>query len=208
MTTANSTAGLRLAGYGYGNRLRLPAWPRLAAEGSRVEYQRGSLTEWYINETRGLEQGFTFAERPEMAAPGDPLVIALEVTGDLTPALEPGGKSVLLTSNRSAILRYGGLRAWDANGLEVASRLEVNNREVHLVVEDAGAAYPLVVDPWVQQAQLFASDGGSGFGGSVAVGGNTVVIGATGAAYVFLLSNGTWTQQANSRSPATVRRWR
>ena len=132
---------------------------------------------------------------------GDPLVIALEVTGDLTPTLEPGGKSVLLTSNRSAILRYGGLRAWDANGLEVASRLEVNNREVRLVVEDAGAAYPVVVDPWVQQAQLFASDGAAGFGGSVAIDGNTVVIGATGAAYVFLLSNGTWTQQAKLTVP-------
>ena len=62
-------------------------------------------------------------------------------------------------------------------------------------------------DPgWAQQAELTASDGaaGSGFGISVAVDGSTAVVGARtngpnssqGAAYVFVESGGTWSQQA------------
>jgi len=63
---------------------------------------------------------------------------------------------------------------------------------------------------WRQQAQLTASDGvaGDGFGGSVAVDGNTIVVGAPlhpvgsnqspgqGAAYVFVESGGKWRQEA------------
>ncbi len=59
---------------------------------------------------------------------------------------------------------------------------------------------------WIQQAELTASDGAPGdyFGISVAVDGSTVVVGAgssgsnslLGAAYVFVESGGTWTQQA------------
>jgi len=66
-----------------------------------------------------------------------------------------------------------------------------------------------VVDPWIQQAELTASDGayGNDFGDSVAISGNTAVIGAPqhpysgpnaaqGAAYVFVQSGGAWVQQA------------
>ena len=62
---------------------------------------------------------------------------------------------------------------------------------------------------WTQQAQLIASDGASGdeFGWSVALDGDTAVIGADaddvfantdqGSAYVFVRSGTTWTQQAH-----------
>ena len=68
-----------------------------------------------------------------------------------------------------------------------------------------GAAYVFVRagGVWSQQQELTASDGAAGdnFGWSVALGGNTAVIGASdkseyvGAAYVFALSGGTWRQQ-------------
>jgi hypothetical protein len=66
----------------------------------------------------------------------------------------------------------------------------------------------VVVDPWVQRAELTASDGAffDQFGISVAVSGSTAVVGANlhtvgsntdqGAAYVFVESGGTWSQQA------------
>ena len=75
-------------------------------------------------------------------------------------------------------------------------------------VEDGGARYPVVVDPWIQQAELTASDGAAQdyFGYSVAVSGSTMVVGAPkhtvgsnqyqGAAYVFAASGGKWVQQA------------
>jgi hypothetical protein len=76
---------------------------------------------------------------------------------------------------------------------------------------DQGAAYVFVESggTWSQQAELTASDGAAYdyFGWSVAVDGSTVVVGAIchpgsasscgqGAAYVFVESGGTWSQQA------------
>lgn len=70
----------------------------------------------------------------------------------------------------------------------------------------AGAAYVFgrVGDTWSQQAELAAADGASGdyFGRSVSISGSTVLVGAdgndsgTGAAYVFVHSGDTWSQQA------------
>ena len=69
----------------------------------------------------------------------------------------------------------------------------------------SGALYPVTVDPWIQQQELTAADGADGdvFGYSVAVSGETAIIGAIGnnssrgAAYVFTCSGTpcTWTQQ-------------
>lgn len=71
---------------------------------------------------------------------------------------------------------------------------------------DSGAAYVFVRsgDTWVQQAKLTASDAAESdsFGWSVALDGNTALIGAigddssTGAVYVFVRSGTTWAQQA------------
>ncbi|MBI5481686.1 MAG: FG-GAP repeat protein [Deltaproteobacteria bacterium] len=69
-----------------------------------------------------------------------------------------------------------------------------------------GAAYVFVKSgtTWTEQAKLLASDGakGDGLGESVSVAGDTAVVGAygknivTGAAYVFVRSGATWTEQA------------
>lgn len=77
----------------------------------------------------------------------------------------------------------------------------------------SGAAYVFVRSGtrWVQQAYLKATDAapGDSFGRSVAVSGETVVIGApwkggnAGAAYVFVRSGSTWTQQAILTSTGT-----
>jgi FG-GAP repeat/Cadherin-like domain/Putative Ig domain len=74
-----------------------------------------------------------------------------------------------------------------------------------------GEAYVFVRsgNTWTQQAILTAADGGGGdqFGNAVAVDGDTAVIGAPGslstqggAAYVFVRSGSTWTQQAKLTS--------
>jgi hypothetical protein len=75
---------------------------------------------------------------------------------------------------------------------------------------DQGSAYVFVRSgtAWTQQAQLTAGDGAAGdlFGASVAISGDTAIVGAydddvgansdQGSAYVFVRSGTTWTQQA------------
>jgi hypothetical protein len=75
---------------------------------------------------------------------------------------------------------------------------------------DSGSAYVFTRSgtTWIQQAKLLASDGGYGdnFGNSVAISGDTALIGAfndddnhqtnSGSAYVFTRTGTTWTQQA------------
>lgn len=75
---------------------------------------------------------------------------------------------------------------------------------------DAGAAYVFAWSggAWTQQAKLTAADGKdrAGFGTSVSISGDTLIVGAhmddavgfeaIGAAYVFIRSGGIWTQQA------------
>ncbi len=204
LETKAGAVGLELAGYGYGERLAPPEAAHLTAAGTRIEYRRGPLTEWYVNESRGLEQGFTFASAPGRAEPGERLTIALTVTGGMQPVLAPAGDAVLLESGGRAQLRYTGLRAWDANGRDLDARFSVGGREVRLTVDDTAAAYPITVDPWTLDAQLVAQDAAAGdtFGISVAASGNTILVGAsskngsTGAAYVFVMTGGVWAQQA------------
>jgi hypothetical protein len=105
------SGSLRLTGYGYGQSLRTPVEPELAGAGNRLEYRRGELTEWYVNQPDGLEQGFTFARRPPGAGNGEPLVIALAVTGGLKAELSPDGDAVMFQSEGREVLRYGGLRS-------------------------------------------------------------------------------------------------
>ncbi len=79
----------------------------------------------------------------------------------------------------------------------------------------AGAAYVFVRagGVWAQQSKLVASDAAAGdyFGNSVSVSGDTLVIGShaddhaggtdAGAAYVFVRSNGFWSEQAKLTAP-------
>jgi hypothetical protein len=197
--------GMRLVGYGYGERWKKPASAPAVAQGNRVEYGRGGLTEWYVNEARGLEQGFTIEARPGQARAGEALVLVLETSGALRPVAEAGSGAVQLRTVQQTVLRYGGLKTWDARGRLVPCRLEMLGRQVRIVVEDALAEYPLTVDPaFTQQAKLTASDGAAGdwFGYSVALSGDTALVGAfldddaKGSAYVFVRSGTTWSQQA------------
>lgn len=192
-------------------------------ESGKISYLReDGVTEWFINDNRGLEQGWTLAKRPEQAKAGALFVIELAVRGSLRPQVSKKGDCVAFVNDVGRpVLTYGGLRAWDAEGKAVDARFAsgVGKEFVSVVVDDSYAVYPITIDPIAQQAYLKASntDGGDDFGRTVAVSGNTVVVGAfkeasnstgvngnqdnnsairSGAAYVFVRSEGVWTQQA------------
>jgi hypothetical protein len=210
------TWGLELVGCGEVTQVR--------EDGGRISYVRGEgLTEWFVNDTRGLEQGWTLARRPEHAGLDGPIRLQLAVRGSLRPRVSAEGASVAFLSEAGGTaLTYGGLKAWDADGKTVQARFAEGEAGLGVVVDDAGATYPITIDPIAQQAYLKASNTeaaqySDNFGGSVAVTGDTVVVGApcedssatgvngnqsdnsassSGAAYVFVRSGTVWTQQA------------
>jgi hypothetical protein len=196
--------GMMLRGYGYGSARRSLEVVAPRASSNRVEYQRGPLTEWYVNGPAGLEQGFTINEPPGKGN-GQPLTVALVLSGNLSAVPDRSGMGLTLAGpDGGATLRYTGMTAYDATGTQLPTSEGLRDGELSLKVEDAGARYPVVIDRWVQLGRLTASDGKSNdqLGYSAAISGNTVVVGAPfaavgssseqGAVYVFVKPANGW----------------
>ncbi len=127
----------------------------LDARGSRIAVQRGSVVEWYENQSKGLEQGLTIHERAP--GPESEVVIEFALKGTLVPCLVGDGAAVhfLSPGRRFAALVYRDLVVVDVAGRELASRIELEKptagagTTLRLVVDDSGAEYPLTVDPLI-----------------------------------------------------------
>ncbi len=266
---------MELQSYGFGeNQHTISGTPAVQAEGQRLTYQWDvNVQEWFVNDQRGLEHGFTVKARPasrsaeHRSARGEAdapkaeqcsalLSFTLAVRGGLRPHVAADALGVDFRDTAGAtVLTYAGLKVWDADGKVLPSRFETVDggtrhsvraageeqnltsslREaedcaptLRLLVDERGARYPLTIDPVAQQANLKPADVGTWqdndfFGRSVAVSGDTVVVGANGessdttgvnstpdenasdigAAYVFVRVSGVWTQQAYLK-PAAV----
>jgi hypothetical protein len=199
---------LRTASFGRGDELVELACRSLVARENRVELDHGLLVEWLVNDERGIEQGWTI-ERAPSGDPGEPLRVVLEVAGDLVPRIEPGGRSAVFgDAEGMPRLRYGGLVAHDASGRELDAALVPAMHGLDVRVDDAGALYPITVDPVLSgPAWIVESDqAGAYLGYSVATAGDVngdgysdVIVGASsfeqtevreGAAFVYLGSPG------------------
>jgi trimeric autotransporter adhesin len=221
--------GLELQSYGFPGQQRGVKQARARADVEKLSYQRDSLmTEWFVNGSRGLEHGFRLTSRPGISA--EPLALHLSVRGTLTPRISADGRWVSFLDDHGApALNYAGLKVTDAEGRELVARFTREPDGLRLEVEERGAHYPITIDPIAQQAYLKPAavgitQAGDWFGYSVAVSGDTVVVGApqedssslgvnsvpnelaagsAGAAYVFTQSAGVWSQQAYLK-PAAV----
>jgi len=119
------------------------------------------------------------------------------VLGNLHAQQGADGKGLhLLDSNGVERLQYANLSVQDASGNDLQASLEVNGKGSSLGSTTMVRSTLWQIDPLIQLAELTASNGTKGnlFGSSVAMSGNTVVIGApeakdggnnlVGAAYV------------------------
>jgi hypothetical protein len=226
---------MRLQSVGYGRRLRPVSAAQLSAAGRRIEYARTvgddrqtSLTEWYENGEQGLEQGFTLAAAPGARHAGERLRLEMELSGDLRARASGDGQAIeLLRASGEKVLDYEHLEVRDAAGRKLEAAMGVAGSKVWVEVDDAEAEWPVTIDPiFAQQAYLKASNTGAvdQFGWSVAISGNTAVVGANredstattvngdqtnnsaleaGAAYVFVRNAGTWSQQAYLKASNT-----
>jgi len=200
--------GLRWSGLGRGASVAAVAGPSAAAgvTDNRGTYLRADGSEeWYVSGPLGVEQGFVLPAAPG-GAHDQALALEVSVDGDLSPALASDGSNVDLRDARgTTVAHYTDLEAVDASGAILRSWIEVDGRVVRLRVEDAGARYPLTIDPvvWTLQQEVDAPTPAAGdfFGYSVSVSGSLAIIGApnhsagAGTAYVFLQTGTTWALQ-------------
>ena len=120
------TWGLELARYGIADdQHEMGGEATVTTDGTRVSYDWGvGLEEWFVNDSRGLEHGFTLRERPGSGTGS--LTLELTVRGGLQPRARPSGRSVTFVDARgTAVLTYAGLKVLDADGRELSARLEV-----------------------------------------------------------------------------------
>ena len=118
--------------------------------------------------------------RTHFAADG--LSFTLATRGTLRSAITEDAQGVRFQDAAGAtVLNYSGLKVWDADGKVLPSHFEAaGENSIRLLVDERGARYPITIDPIAQQAYLKASNTGAGdlFGWSVAVSGDTVIVGA------------------------------
>ena len=222
---------LQLTGFGYEGDVHpaLEAIPK--ARGKRMELHHGDLVEWYVNEKRGVEHGFTIPSPPDYDGASNwsqvnvPLRVEMALNSSLKPelvGLNPEDQAIRFRNEQgTTILGYHSLQVFDATGRELPAHFElarddsesIASREqsnlarganrLAIVVDDHNAAYPIMIDPLLtsEVAKLTASDAAEfdQFGWSVAISGDTVVVGAfsdddngsrSGSAYILERNQG------------------
>lgn len=179
--------------------------------GTHVDFKHGEMvTEWWENRAEGIEHGFTLKAGHDLPRKPDGVIVRVAVTGLRVEKSAEGLRFVDAGSH--AVLSYAGLKAWDARGAQLPATMSATEGAIELAVNDCGAVYPIVIDPLV--VSLEGKGGpelGDGwawdeFGYSVALDGNTALVGAhgdttaagyeAGSAYVFVRNGGTWVCQA------------
>jgi hypothetical protein len=150
--------GLVLAGYGSADGGMLPlVEASLQAEGNSIAYQRGAISERYVNDEDGLEHQIVLSRE----ASG--VTLDLTVEGDLAPTLGGDGTVVEFTTTAGVVvLRYGDLHAIGASGAEVPVQLE-------LLPENEGLrlTLPAFTQELTFTARLTAPDSAAASGGGL-----------------------------------------
>ncbi|MEE9425594.1 MAG: FG-GAP repeat protein [Methylococcales bacterium] len=217
--TASYHLGLKLNAVGYETLERLKRPQQISSQDNTLDYHwNDALTERWVNSKTDLEQWFILNQRPEGSANGQLLTLQLTVDTDLTAIQQ--GNNIRFVHATGTTITYDKLKVWDANGRNLSAQMQLTEQQLSLVVDDSTARYPLIIDPsFEQQAYLKTPNekGGDLYGFSVAIAGDTLVVGAplenikitdvdgeqsdkttenAGAVYVFTRSGSTWSQQA------------
>jgi hypothetical protein len=168
---------------------------------NRIEYNRGNITEWYVNSPLGIEQGFTLNGMPEGKKAGHNVIlhVGLEMDDGLNTQQSEDGNAINFvgSDNGNVLMTYSGLFAYDSSGKELPSEMRLMDSTIEISVDDRGADYPIVIDPFIEFQKILPSDAMPNippswqFGGTVHISGNTAIVGAIhadgflGEAYIF-----------------------
>ncbi|MCB9902771.1 MAG: FG-GAP repeat protein [Planctomycetes bacterium] len=215
--------GLQLRAYGFeGAMHEVGVSAEASAQDNRVMYDwNADVQEWFVNDARGLEHGYTVQNRPKASSDKSSLLLFdLTVRGSLRAEILGDDEGVQFVDEQDGVaLTYSGLHVFDADGVAQEAKFVSGGDHVLISIKESDARYPLTIDPIAQQAYVKASNSESGdqFGWSVGVSGDLVVVGApgegsnatgvngnqsdnsapqSGAAYIFERVGGAWIQQA------------
>jgi hypothetical protein len=144
--------------------------PTTSASGTTLTFDHGWGCETYDNRPEGLEQTFIVSEAP----PGlGPLIVVLELSGAVA-SLSPNGQEAVLRHGAFDVVRVSQLVVRDAAGARLAARFSTEGSQLRIDVEDAGATYPITIDPLFSSPSAEHSSGvtGAAFGASVAAAGD------------------------------------
>ncbi|MBU6401930.1 MAG: integrin alpha, partial [Verrucomicrobia bacterium] len=124
---------------------------RVARNTARADL--GPVQFQYVNDTHGLRQDFVVRERPGKG----PFALHLGVQAQGLMMDPDRGEIVfrdVLTG--AAVLRYGGVNVFDRVGKRLPAEMKPDGQQgVLIAVKDAGAVYPVTIDPWLCAATAF-----------------------------------------------------
>ncbi|MBS0659955.1 MAG: choice-of-anchor D domain-containing protein [Verrucomicrobia bacterium] len=170
---------LRARAWGRSESVLQPLAPRgqVVIGAQSVLLRRAGVSEEFSVSVDGVRQDFHVAARPGGRGA---LVVALAVAGATAEAAEFGARLVLRESGRA--LAYSRLRVTDATGRVLPARLEVRaTDELAVLVDDAGAQYPVCIDPTFSDADWISLNSSvPGVAGTV----NALAVDGSGNVYV------------------------
>ncbi len=139
------------------------------------------VREWWRSEERGIEFGWDLATRP---AGEGALRLKIDAACDWPAVVENGGRRVVFAGSAGAAAPSVALQelvVTDAAGHPVPAHMEWGGTVLSVVVEDADAAYPIRIDPWIAvgtplTANSVAPVAGSKFGRQICLSGDVLAV--------------------------------
>ncbi len=137
---------LRTTGFGFEGNVRAIGASALGCRENRMDRRASALDEWYVNDERGIEQGWT-VHAPPHGPTGGRLRIEIEAAG-LAPRVASDGRSAIFVDELDETrVRYHDLLAWDAAGADVPVRLLAAPGGLAVEIGAETAVYPITIDP-------------------------------------------------------------
>jgi len=144
---------VKAAAFGRSSSIVMPSTGAVHASQQSAVWLRPGLIEEYSVSSEGVRQDFVVMQRPMGA--GEALALDLEITGALVEAADYGVKVTVTATGRE--LAYSRLKVTDATGRELSARFDIVNPErLRITVQDAGAVYPVRIDPTFSDADWVA----------------------------------------------------